>query len=334
MFKIGYRTIKTAIGTAAAITIAQWCGLDSFPSAGIIAILCIQVTKKQSLRASWNRFAACMIAMAFSAIFFEGISFHPAVIGFLMLLFIPFTVAVGVKDGIVTSSVIILHFYSAGKVTLGLFINETALITIGIGVALIMNLYMPSVEIELSRFQEEIEDKFEIILKEIVVYLKTGESNWGGKEITEASGLISEAKLLAIRDVENRFLGNEDDYYHYFKMREKQFEILERILPLVTSIPSIVKQSAMIANFLEEISNNVHPQNTAYIYLEQLSEMKLEFESMDLPKTREEFESRAALLQLMKEIEEYLNIKNSSKQFPASRERMKRKAGVKTKQKA
>ncbi|WP_199478578.1 aromatic acid exporter family protein [Peribacillus saganii] len=334
MFKIGYRTIKTAIGTAAAITIAQWMGLNSFTAAGIIAILCIQVTKKQSLRASWNRFAACMIAMGLSAIFFEGIAFHPAVIGILLLLFIPVTVAAKIKDGIVTSSVIILHFYSAGNVTLELFINETALIIVGIGVALIMNLYMPSVEIELSRFQEEIEKKFEIILKEIVVYLKMNDSSWGGKEITEASKLIGEAKSMALRDVENHFLRNEDDYYHYFRMREKQFEILERILQLVTSIPSIVKQSGMIADFLEEISNNVHPHNTAHIYLKQLNEMRVEFQFMALPKTREEFESRAALVQLMKEIEEYLNIKNSSKPFPVSRVGMKRKSPVKTKQKA
>ena len=35
-FRIGYRTIKTAVGTAASILIAQQLGLHNFASAGII----------------------------------------------------------------------------------------------------------------------------------------------------------------------------------------------------------------------------------------------------------------------------------------------------------
>lgn len=46
MVKIGYRTAKTAIGTALSIFIAQLAGLNNFASAGIITILCVQVTKK------------------------------------------------------------------------------------------------------------------------------------------------------------------------------------------------------------------------------------------------------------------------------------------------
>ena len=83
MFKIGYRTAKTALGTTLAIMLAQFLGLDNYTSAGIITILCIQVTKKKSLKSSWARFLACLIAMIFSFVFFEGIAYHPLVIGLL-----------------------------------------------------------------------------------------------------------------------------------------------------------------------------------------------------------------------------------------------------------
>ncbi len=53
MFKIGYRTLKTALGTALAIYLAQLLHLQNFASAGIITILCIQITQKRSLQASW-----------------------------------------------------------------------------------------------------------------------------------------------------------------------------------------------------------------------------------------------------------------------------------------
>ena len=166
MFKIGYRTVKTAIGVTLAISIAQLIGLNSFPSAGIITILCIQVTKKKSLYAAFCRFVACIIAMIYSTIFFEGIAFNPIVIGLMLLVFIPTVVKLNVQEGIVTSSVIILHIYSAGHVTPKLLLNETGLLIIGITVALIMNLYMPSKEKEMKHFQESIERDFKVNKKE------------------------------------------------------------------------------------------------------------------------------------------------------------------------
>lgn len=57
MFKIGYRTIKTALGATLAIIIAQMLSLEYFSAAGIITILCIQVTKKVGV---------CLLAPVFS----------------------------------------------------------------------------------------------------------------------------------------------------------------------------------------------------------------------------------------------------------------------------
>jgi len=319
-FRIGYRTIKTAVGTAISILLAQQLGLDNFASAGILTILCIQVTKRRSLRTALERFLACVLAMPFSALFFEGISYHPLVIGLMLFFFIPTIVMLKAPDGIVTSSVIILHIYMAGKVTMAIFLNELVVITIGIGVALLINLYMPSVDKKLQDYVIEIEENFKIIFSEMVRYLRIGDSNWDGKEITVGARLLDEAITLALQDVENHFLRDEDTYFHYFTMREKQFDIIERILPIVTSITHTVKQGHMIADFLEELSENIHSRNTAHIYLKKLREMKKTFEEMELPKTREEFEVRAALLQLVNEMKDYLIIKSTFKGLISSSE--------------
>lgn len=310
MFKIGYRTIKTALGATLAILCAQLLELDHFASAGIITILCVQVTKKKSVHASVSRIIACLIAMGYSTLLFEGLGYHALTIGIILLLFIPTTVALKVNEGIVTSTVIILHLYSSDGVTFDLLVNETILIIVGVGVALIMNMYMPSVEKQLHVYQQKIEANFSTILMEIVKYVHDNDYTWDGKELTETSTWLSEAKSLAFRDVENHFLREENYYYRYFDMREKQFEIIERILPLVTNIPSIVKQSDILAGFVRELAENVHPQNTAIIYLKKLEGVENTFKGMALPVTREEFESRAALLQLMKEMERYLLLKH------------------------
>ncbi len=310
MFRIGYRTIKTAIGVAIAISFAQAVGLNSFPSAGIITILCIQVTKKQSLRAAFSRFLACMIAMAFSTLFFEGIGFHPAVIGLMLLFFIPTAVAAKAKEGIVTSSVIILHIYAAGHVTPSLILNETGLIVIGITVALLMNLYMPSVDHTLDKCRDAIEKDFGLIFTKMVLYLRTGSTSWDGKEIIHAGRKISQGKALAFRNLENHVTRPDDIYYTYFKMREKQLETIETMLPLAASIPAGTAYNEELADFIEELSKNVHPYNTSHIYLGKLQEMTDQIHKMPLPESREEFYVQMAMVSLIKELEKYLTLKS------------------------
>ncbi len=68
--KIGYRTIKTAVGTPIAISIAQFLELENFVTAGILTMLCIQPSRKQSVDSAWNRFAASILASLFSFFFF------------------------------------------------------------------------------------------------------------------------------------------------------------------------------------------------------------------------------------------------------------------------
>ncbi|GLY09884.1 aromatic acid exporter family protein [Pseudobacillus badius] len=313
MFKIGYRTAKTAVGTTAAIIISQWIGLENFVSAGIITILCIQNTKKKSLHAARSRFLACAVAMIFSFVFFEGIGYYAPVVGLLLLFFIPTLVAIQLKEGVVTSSVIILHIFSAGQVTKELILNEFYIITIGIGVALLMNLYMPSVEKRLYTLQEEIEKNFTAVFHEIALYLRNKDHMWDGKEIVQTEKLLKEGKMLAFQNVENHLLRDDKVFYSYFVMREKQFNIIERILGIVTSISHQVKAALVLADFMDILSTRIHPGNTALVHLKKLYDLKAEIDQMGLPDTREEFEARAALFQFIKEMEEYLLIKSSFK---------------------
>ncbi|MFB1080739.1 aromatic acid exporter family protein [Jeotgalibacillus sp. JSM ZJ347] len=319
MFRIGYRTIKTAAGTAVAIGIASMLGLANFASAGIITILCIQNTKRKSIKASWSRVVACLIAMVFSYLFFEGIAFHPITIGLLILFFIPTAVALKIKEGIVTSSVIILHLYTSNDITLSLIGNELMLLTIGVITALVMNLYMPSVESRMAQMQSQLEEQFKEIFEQMSSYLRDTHTEWNENLLNETESLIKEGKTIAFQDVENHFLRNENLYYLYFTMREKQFVLIKRMLPLLRSLNSEVEQREMIAEFVEDLSTHIHPGNTAVLYLKKLYDMKLMIESMPMPKEREEFETRAALFQFIREMEEYLQIKQSFRGIPLSR---------------
>ncbi|MEQ6387984.1 aromatic acid exporter family protein [Bacillaceae bacterium S4-13-58] len=310
--KIGYRTIKTAIGAPIAIWIAQLLQLENYASAAILTILCIQVTRKRSVLSAWSRLVACILAILFSFVFFEVLGYDPYVFGLLLLLFIPATVKLKVTEGIVSSTVIILHLFNFGAIGMQEILNEVLIILVGLGTALIMNLYMPSLENNLQKIQKKVEDNFSIVLKEIANFLRNGDLSWTGKELTETSKLLDQAMNVAFHDVENHMLRrNTYSYFYYFKMRIKQFEHLERMVPLVSRISNTYEQNHDMADFFETLGKAVHPGNTASIFLDKLHVLKENFRNQDLPITRNEFETRANLFALLGEIEQYLLIKNS-----------------------
>jgi uncharacterized membrane protein YgaE (UPF0421/DUF939 family) len=312
--KIGYRTLKTAIGTAISIFIAQILDLEFYSAAGILTILSIQVTRRRSLKISLDRFVACVLGLFASSASFFILGYNPFTILVLLIILIPTFIRLKIKEGFVTSFVIILQVYTLQEISMAIIANQLQVITIGIGVALLMNAYMPNIDKMLIQYREKVEHNFSVILKEFATYLRKGETTWDGKEMVETLEILEKAKGLALQEVENHLLRNEDAYYHYFAMREKQFELLERMLPIISTLHHQVPHGERLAGFIEDLSNHIHPKNTAHLFLDKLNEIRKENKVKALPQTREEFEIRASLFYLLNEMEQYLFIKQSFKQ--------------------
>lgn len=313
-YKIGYRTIKTAVAVSIGISVAQFFKLDFFVSSAIITILCVQNSKKKSIHSAFSRFIACMLAIPFSYIFFEGIAYHPFTIGLLLLLFIPTTVLLKVNEGVVTSTVIILHIYSTNSMTWSVVLNEFGLIVIGIGAALLVNSYMPSLDKQMKKHQKKIEANFQELLMDLVIFLRTNEMTEAyQKKLSLTTKEVEKAKSLAFRDVENHFTRKDNYYYKYFTIREKQLEIISRLYYEIIKVKELDNQKQLVADFLEELSLCVHSGNTAKLFLSKLQNMKNEIKQNSLPTTWSSFEEQALIYDVIKEIEHYLQIKKSLK---------------------
>ncbi len=312
-FSIGYRTLKTALGASIAIAIAQYFDLQFFSAAGILTVLCVQPTKKKSVHAVYTRVVASIIGIILAYLFFEIFGYHPVILGLMILLFIPTIVSFKVSAGFVSSAVIIMHIYSVADFTLALLYNELALMAIGYTVGLLVNMYMPDIQPELNYYRQKIEALYKKIFSEIAKYLKEGDTLWDGKELVEAVDVLNRAKALAFHDVENHLTRKENLYYLYFDMREKQLEIIERVLPKITALPVIVQQAELVSVFMDDLSENVHSGNTASHYREKLEDVKVEFAKMPLPDDHQTFLAMAALYQFIEEMDAYLAIKQSFK---------------------
>ncbi len=312
MIGMGYRTIKTAVGAGLAIWIASLLDLEFATFAGIIVIMCIEKTKKKTLITMKDKFFASLLSLILGALLFEVLGYYPIVFSLFILLFVPILVRAHIQAGFVTSMVVVLHVYTVKDANWAMFLNELYIIFIGMGIALLVNSFMPNFKRDIEIFKKEIEQKFEIILFEFSAHLRDSMRNWDGKEILEVEDLINQSKSIAIQDVENRLLRKQNIDYYYLEMREDQLELLKHMMKIVAIFSSFsldVKQKEMFAEFLENLSRNVHSGDTTDISLNELEELNALIRKMELPKTREEFEVRANLFYLIFEMKNYLNIK-------------------------
>ncbi|HEU4965662.1 MAG TPA: aromatic acid exporter family protein [Bacilli bacterium] len=309
--KIGYRTLKTAVGTGLSISLASYLGLEFYSFAGILTILSLRETVKRSFRDAKERFIACLVGMAFASVAFSLIGFHPWTIALLLVFMIPTLVKFKAQGSITTACVIILHMYILHHVNFATVRNEVVLIAVGVGIALLLNSYMPSMEKELIRYQTQIESNFRLIFQELAAYLRDGKSDWGGEELIETSRLLDEAIARAQRDVENQILRTEHGYLAYFLMRNKQFELLEDVMTTLSSLSSSYVQGRQIADFLENMTEAIALGNlpSTEARLAELQGLRAEIKKSALPQDRQEFENRAAMHHFLNDMERYLELK-------------------------
>lgn len=304
--KIGFRTIKTAVGVSLSILLAQTFHLEYFTAAGILTLLCIQKSRKQSVQAIVSRLCACLTALFFSSLIFQVVGYYPITFLLYLILFIPLTVRFKIQEGIASSSVIVMHVYMHKGIQPAFFLNEICVILIGLGVALLVNWYMPSIDKELSRFKDQVDGLIFTILKEISAYLKEGYTLWDGKELLVLHDTLDKAKRLALLDVENHPSRRINSYVDYFENKRRQAEILEWMLPSISRISIQLEQGRRIGDFVEELIVAMNHQSGNAGLSEKLRSIREYHKLLPLPESRDEFENRASLYAVANELERFI----------------------------
>lgn len=306
---MGIRIIKTALAAIAAIYTAVYLGLEPPLGAGILAILGVEVTRMKGLKSAFVRFVASVLGLFFASLIFTLFGFRIWAVAVFILITFPVLSRFQLKDGIVTSSVIVFHLFNRAEVTTDIIGNEIMLLFAGLGWATIVNIiYMPKDEHQLSSYRSSIEQSFGIIFQEMAFTLRNPTHVWNGGEILEAYNAIEEGAQRSVRNRENRLWGQEHYWSSYFEMRRQQLESVQQMLVELAFVYQKFPQAAMIANLLEQLSSDVKSDVYEGAVEGRLNELSQLFKAMELPKTREEFEVRASLLMLIRELERYLSI--------------------------
>lgn len=308
---IGYRTLKTAISASLSIVIASFLNLLYPTSAGVISILSMQNTKRQSFEKAITRILSCLVALALASFIFINLGFTAWGFGIFLLFFIPISVKLKLEEGIIVNSVLATHLLVAQKITLKLLTNELMLIIVGAGVALLFNLYMPNLEVLLKEDQKAIEDRIKKILMMMSESLKNQDISLEQDEDFESLEIrLKSARNRAYQNLNNSLWYDASYYLRYMQMRIMQLDALKRMKNHFSRFFMNYQQSNMISEFTMQVAYKLHEDNRAKDELEQLEELRDTFKNMDLPKTREEFENRALLFQFLNDMEDFLKIKN------------------------
>lgn len=310
---MGIRVIKTAIAALAALYTAYYLGLDTPLSAGLLAILGVEVTRMKGLKSALVRFTASVLGLFFASLLFTLLGFHIWTISLFILLVFPILSRVQLKDGIVTSSVIVFHVFARESVTTDLIGNEIMLLLTGLGWATIINfLYMPKEDNNLALLRRQTEQSFADIFQLMGQTLRNPALVWSGEELLQANKAIEQGLRRAEMNQENRLWGQDRsawNYYPiYFEMRRQQLESIQQMLLQLSYVYDSLPQGELVAEQFDILADNVKSEVYEGAVERKLPELEEQFKAMPLPKSRQEFEVRAAILQLMHELARYLNI--------------------------
>ena len=303
---------KMAISATIALIIGNILGLQYATVGAVIAILSIQDTRKKALIISYKRIVACSIGILLSVILYSLLGNRPLIFGLFLIILIPLTSRLKVQEGMVPSVVLSTHFLVANNITIALIFNEILLMIIGIGVAAIANIFMPSLEDKFKDDKEWIEEHYRIIISKMSKSLITHTVDIDEQKIiNEVEKRLYESKETAYKIVNNHFFKSSSYYTDYINMRINQFDTIKRMRLHFQRFNIPVEQMNVMAGFTLCVAENISEMNDCKSLLRDLDILRNEFKKMELPKTREEFESRAQLLQFLNDMEEFLLIKRN-----------------------
>ena len=317
------KILKIAVGATISILLAEILGLGYSASAGVITLLSIQNTKKETIRVMARRLLSFGIALVLAAASFGQLGYTAPAVGVFLLLFSAVCIRFHMQEGISVNTVLMTHFLAERSMSLENIGNEIGLLLIGGGIGVLLNLYIPGKKKQIKMKQRRIEG----CMKEILDRMARSLSGCGyGDGLEQSLARLDEELRLgeqsAYEEMENKLLTETRYYIRYMNMRKMQSLVLEKIAGNIGYLTGsggtgsaeapafpVWPQAGQLAGLMEQISRSFHEYNNAVELLGELDALKQSMREQPLPANRCEFENRAVLFQILLELEQLLVLK-------------------------
>ena len=288
--------VKMTVGSIVSILISLYFGLSYAITAGVVSILSLEQTKKKSFEVAYKRLIISFFGLLVSSLLYSICSFGWISLFLSISLIVIFGLLFSLKEGIVVSVVLISHSFV--EKDLSYQTNALFILLVGVLVALVLNLFMPSNEKEIQKEINDIDGMVRTILDDLIYYRPL--------DFSEIENRIKIALSELRTEQDNSIFSKWDYRTSYIQMRLSQVEHLKSIEKLRLGAS---RREEPIDDFLISVKNNIGLENKATSLLEELHQLELFYKKTDLPKTREEFEQRAYLYLVLIELKSFLNQK-------------------------
>ena len=304
------RWMKLCIAVPVAMILADAFGLAFSFSAGIITLLTVFGTRKETFAVAAKRVLAFGIMLLLCKIVFEIAGCTIAAYTVFICIFIYVCYFMKMEIAISMNAVLATHFLSAGDVSDKMILNECLLFGIGTGLGVLVNLIMPGNIQKVREKQKETDEKIRAILTRMSEYVcKEDKSDYTGSCFVQLEDVLAGLEKEAFIRMQNT-MAKEDAYFlKYSQMRNRQCEILKNIYASIKDLTYVPSEVHGISTFLQEIADSFHEMNNAKELSDKLEKLWQSYKQRELPKDRDEFENRAALLQIMRNLKLFLQEK-------------------------
>ncbi|HEM4055154.1 TPA: aromatic acid exporter family protein [Streptococcus suis] len=306
---LSLRTIKLIFATVLAIYLATALGLSYATAAGIIAILSVLDTRKSSFKMARNRLFSTLLALTIAVLTFALFGFGIWTLGIYLALYVPLAYRFNWEAGIAPSTVLVTHLMLEQDISLIFLGNELTLFLIGAGLALLFNLYMPSQEKKIEAYHDQVEDLLKQILLRFEAFLLNGDGRNEAELITQLDQTLDEALKVVYLDRHNQLFQQTNYQVHYFEMRAAQNKILRTMAGNINKCLLEGRENVILSSLFERAAQQLSRENSAKELLLDIELFHATFRERPLPQTREEFETRATLFQLLHDMEAFIRLK-------------------------
>lgn len=299
--------VKVALGAAAAIGLAMLLGLEYASTAGIITVLSIMGTKRETLRIARGRLLAVLCAGGIAFVCYRLLGFTLA--GFAAYLFAFAVVCYACRwaYALPMASVLVSHFLSAGSMGWPQLANEALLFLIGTGMGILVNLHLRADEEAMRRHLRAVD---ELMRAAMHALSRRTEGESEARLLLAALGReLTAAEQLAVDNADNTF-GDAPLYpVRYVQMRANQLKILRQIASAMADVAAETPQCAEVCALIARVAEEYSRENDVSALLDAAQTVMADMRTQALPVSREEFESRAVLYYVLLRVEDFLLLK-------------------------
>ncbi len=279
-------------------------------SAGLLTVLSIQDTKRETLNMALKRLYAFFCAFAVSTICLHFFGYNAIAFGIYLFIFVNICIIMDWKIAIVPVSVLVTHLVSEQSIDITLILNEFLLFTIGAGMGTLINMHLHSNNEKMSQCRKNLDKEIKSVLERMSEKIVSGDkTDYNGECFRRIDSLMFEARKTARENFENKLRSPETYDIEYLKMRKKQCSILYEMYRNILKINTPPEQALIISDFLKKTSLEYHEQNDVKNLLQNLEQIFIKMQSQPMPKTRQEFENRAVLYSFMLLLKDFLTLK-------------------------